>query len=223
MEDLCVIKYNSNGLQLNLNPDCDFMALIEDICYKFLNSKEIFGDIQTVLQICGRELNSEETRAVVESIELNSYVKILLIKDGESYEEIKQAIDEKIHNFYCEKAFRNAKIVKGDVEEDMHFDRDVVVLGDVKRGASVKCDRSVIVLGTVYGEIEAGILMDESSYIIAGDFESDAISLCKWTNPELFEKRVGLFGKKEKKGSLKCACIFQGEFIVEPLENGILF
>lgn len=223
MEDLCIIKYNSGGLQLILNPDCDFMELIEDICYRFLNSKEIFGDIHTILQIHGRELTSEETRAVVESIELNSNVKVLLVDDGDSFDAIKESVDDKINKFYCEKAFNNAKILKGDVDEDMHFDRDVVVLGDVKRGCTLNCDRSVIVLGSVYGEIEAGLLKDESSYIIASDFESDNISLCKWRNPELFEKKGGLFNKKDKKGLLKCVCIFQGEMIMEPLENGILF
>ena len=223
MEELCVIKFNSNGLQLNLDPNCDFMDLIKDICYKFLNSKDFFGKIQTILQLRGRELTSDETRAIVESIELNSDVKIMLIKDEESFTEIKESLDEKIHKFYCEKGFENAKILKGDVDCDMHFDRDVIVLGDVKRGCTLTCDRSVIVLGTVFGEIDAGVLRDESSYIIASEFASDAISLCKWQNPEMFESKGGLFHKKEKKGALKCVCIFEGEMIMEPLENGILF
>lgn len=223
MEELCVIKFNSNGLQLILNPDCDFMDLIKDICYKFLNSKEFFGDIQTILQLRGRELTAEETRAVVESIELNSDVKVLLIKDEDSYEELRASLDEKIHKFYCEKAFENAKILKGDVDEDMHFDRDVIVLGDIKRGCTLTCDRSVIVLGTVYGEIDAGVSRDESCYIIASEFESETISLCKWQNPQMFESKGGFFHKKDKKGALKCVCIFEGEMVMEPLENGILF
>ncbi len=223
MAEFCVIKYNSNGLQLNLDPDCEFMDLVEEVCYKFLNNKDIFGEIQTILQLRGRELSSEETRAIVESIELNSHVKIMMITDGDSFETVKESVDEKIHKFYCEKAFQNAKIVKGDVDNDMHFDRDVVVLGDVKRGVTLSCDRSVIVLGTVYGEIDAGRKKDESSYIIASDFETEAVSLCRWQNPELFEQKGGFFKKKDKKGTLKCVCIFEGEMVMEPLENGILF
>ena len=223
MQDLCIIKYNSKGLQLILDPDCDFMSLIEDICYKFLNNKDIFGDIQTILQIRGRNLTDDETRAVVESIELNSHVRIMLLDEGESFEEVKESVNDKIHKFYCEKAFHNAKIIKGDVDEDMHFDRDVVILGDIKRGCTLSADRSVVVLGSVYGEIDAGLSKDESCYIIASDFETDAISLCKWQNTDLFAKKGGFFQKKDKKGILKCVCIFQGDMVMEPLENGILF
>ena len=75
----------------------------------------------------------------------------------------------------------------------------------------------------IIGEIIIAVYDTNSIIQLKSEFESESISLCKWQNPEMFESKGGFFHKKDKKGALKCVCIFEGEMVMEPLENGILF
>ncbi len=221
MSELCVIKLNSKGLQLVLDPDCDYMDLVKDVCLKFLKGKDFFGSRDIVLEIKGRDLSPSELRGVVEAIQLNSDLTIKLIREEEELKEY--SYHEDVDRFYYEKALENAKIIRGDVSSDLNEETSLLVLGDIKREVFVKARGSVIVLGKIFGKVEAGEAAHPDSFIIASEFLNTDITLCGRTNEELFEEKTGFFKKKDKKGELKCVSIFRDEMVLEPLEQGILF
>ncbi|MCR5545217.1 MAG: hypothetical protein K6F30_01920 [Lachnospiraceae bacterium] len=221
MSELSAIKLNSKGMQLLLDPDCDFEDLVKDVCYKYLRGKEFFGEREIILEIVGRELSPVETRVIIEAIELNSglVIKLLREKDGLNDALIYKEIDK----FYYEKAMENAKIIRGCVSSDLDEELSLLILGDIKRNVTVTSKGSVICLGKIYGKVICGNKKELSSFVIASEFHSPEIFVCGYSNEALFEEKSGLFKKKEKKGELKCVSVFQDELILEPLENGILF
>ncbi|MCR4673900.1 MAG: hypothetical protein K5675_02735, partial [Lachnospiraceae bacterium] len=221
VSELSSIKLNSKGMQLLLDPNCDFSDLVTDVCYKYLKGKEFFGQRDIILELKGRELTPDETRVIIEAIELNSGLTIKLLREGNGLNDA--SIYKEINKFYYEKALENAKIIKGSVTENLDEELSVLILGDIKRNVTVKSLGSVICLGKIYGEVICGNDKDTSSFVIASEFHSDSINVCGYTDPTLFEEKQGLFKKKDKKGDLKCVCVFQNELILEPLENGILF
>lgn len=221
MAELCVIKINSKGMQLILDSQCDYMDLVKDVCFKFLKSKEFFGKRDIILELKGRQLAPDEVRGIVEAIQLNSDLTIKLLREGDDYKEPSFAAD--IDRFYYEKALENAKIIKGDVNSDLNEDLSLLILGDIKREATVKSKGSVIVLGKIYGTVVCGKKGDNASFVIASDFINPDITLCGLWDEELFAEKTGFFKKKDKKGELKCVCVFQNELVLEPLDQGILF
>ena len=222
MSDLCVIKGSSKGIQLFLDSECDFMDLVTEICTKFMQNRQTFGNVEIILELLGRELSPMEVRAIVESIELNSDVKVMLLHEGDKVKDAKtrQIFDR----FYYEKAMENAKIVKESVASGttINCDYSILILGDVKEGAHVASKGNVIVLGNVYGDVSAGVPRDENAYIVARSFESDDISVAGYTDPEWPAVGSGIFNRLMKKDDFECACIFHGSFVVESLKNGIL-
>ena len=222
MSDLCIIKGSSKGIQLYLDPDCDFMDLITEICTKFLANKNTFGDVEIVLELLGRELSPIEVRAVVESIELNSNVRVLMLREGDRVKEAKtkQIFDK----FYYEKAMENAKIIKGNLEDGTTItcDYSVLILGDVKENASVVSKGNVIVMGDIYGQVSAGVAKDEKAYIVAASFETDNISVAGYTDPQFPEDQGGFLKKFAKKEDFECAAVYRGALVVEPLSKGLL-
>ena len=221
LSELCVIKVNSKGMQLILDPDCDYMDLVEDVCYKFLKSKDFFGQQDLILELKGRTLSDEETKGIIESIHLNSNLHIQLLREGDHLFEPDMKTDS--DRFYYEKAMENAKIIKGSVTSDLKADGSLLILGDIKRDVTVTAFGSVTVLGKVYGSIVAGESKNEKAFVISSEFVSDDITLCGYYNPDIFISKSGLFQKKSKKGSFMCVSIFQNDMVLEPLENGILF
>lgn len=221
MSELCVIKINSKGMQLILDSRCEYMDLVKDVCYKFLKGKDFFGQRDIILEIKGRDLSPDELRGVVEAIELNSDLTIKLLRDGNDLSE--PSFQQDIDRFYYEKAMENAKIIKGDVSSDISEKLSLLILGDVKREATVVSDGNVIVLGKIYGTVVCRKEGRDSSFVIASDFVSSDICVCGRSDPALFQEKTGLFKKKDKKGELKCVSVFQNELVLEPLAQGILF
>lgn len=67
MKDSVIIKSNPHGLTLFLNPDISFEQLVRDVCMKFANFKNFFGQAALALSFDGRELSTQEMSVLAEA------------------------------------------------------------------------------------------------------------------------------------------------------------
>ena len=144
MKESCTIKSNSYGLTLLLNPDVEFEQLVKDICVKFLSSRDFFRSAELIISFQGRELSMDEMNIIVEAIELNSDIKIKFIYEEDKLKDIR--MKKMMDQFFYDNIYDNAKIVMGSVRnEDYVFSNSsLIVLGDVKKKATVKANGNII-------------------------------------------------------------------------------
>ncbi len=219
MKNSIVIKSNPYGITLFVNQEQEFEDLIREICTKFAESRSFWGQARFNLNVEGAEFTEKELAIIVEAIELNSDITIKLV-EGKSGAKERQML-ESVDRFYFEKATTHARIIKGDVpkKEDLESDTSLLVLGDVKPGASVTSKGSIIVLGTIYGEVHAGCDGDKGAFIIAGDIKAEQISIASTTGPVEVHKKWAL---RRTKQDILAATLWHGELICEPFSSGMV-
>ncbi len=180
MKNSFVIKSFQNGINLRLNPDIEFMELLQDIARKFAESRAFFGNANVALSLEGRVLSSEEENKIVDTIHGNSDLNVICIvgkDDIQSNNFLKaiQTLQTKLPtDDYA--VFYKGTIKNNDVIE---MDNSVIVMGDVNPGCVITSSKNIIVLGGLYGEACAGMdtEQDKASYIIALEMEPTALSI----------------------------------------------
>lgn len=221
MKESVVIKSNQYGITLVLDKEISFEQLVRDICSKFAKSRDFFGTANMVLAIEGRPVTGEEAGVIVEAIQLNSNITILLVEEKQELKDVQMM--DKIDRFYYEKTYENAKIIKGTVanKEEIHSDSSIIILGDVKSRAKVTAVGNVIVMGTVYGTVNAGCPKDSHCYIIAEEWDGGTASVGGVTGEVTLESKW--FSRTKKKGKEPVAIVvWQNELLCEPLHSGLL-
>ncbi len=193
MTDSCVIKSMPHGIALTLNPDMPFTELCTDVCRKFYESRDFFGQTILTISFSGRELSPEEEEALVEAVELNTDIKIRLIYDGDELRD-RQTIGD-ADRFYAEAKSINARIHKGNVKsgQTVTSTSSLLVLGDVEEGGKVSAAGSVTVMGTLSGSAET---KDGKSFVAAAVFDNAAVTVGTVSGDIATRPKKSLFGKK---------------------------
>ena len=176
MNDLIEIKSTGSGMVIKMDPDGAIEDEIREICVKFASSRKFFGASYIVLKIEGRKLDEEEVKAVVDSIELNSSLKIACIKTddkvlGKEFFNLLKGDTESFIDGYAKMIF------KVNEDDKVRSDTSMIVLGDVPESASLKCPGSIIVFGNLKGYAEAGSPDRDNCFIAAESISSDMISI----------------------------------------------
>ncbi|MBR1701235.1 MAG: septum site-determining protein MinC [Lachnospiraceae bacterium] len=178
MKDLVVIKSFSNGIRIQLNADCPFEQIIDEIAFKFSEAKNFFGRSSMALSLEGRELTETEEIHILETIHRNSKVNIVCIvgHDEETDKHFIKALHKVDQHMpvgddgqFYKGSLRNGQVI--ETEES------IVVLGDVHQGCSVISAKSIIVLGGLYGEAYAGGNGQEGAYIVALEMEPERLKI----------------------------------------------
>ena len=184
-----MIKSYSHGLQLILNPDYDFESVIKDVCYRFASSRDFFGKSDLVLDIEGRDLNFEETRAVIQAIEYNSDIHITLIADNDEARDARMVgMAEK---FYFEDRRSNAMVIDRSLKsgERITSERSIFVLGDVPEDAIVTSGANIYIWGMLSGTAICGAPDDANAYMIVGDMDECAVGVGRHSREMIPEKK----------------------------------
>lgn len=193
MKDSCVIKSMPHGIALSLNPDMPFADLCMDVCRKFYESRDFFGQTILTLSFSGRDLSPEEEEALVEAVELNTDIKIRLIYDGDELRDRRTIGDA--DRFYAEAKAVNARIHKGSVKsgETVTSTSSLLVLGDVAEGGKLSAAGSISVMGTLAGSAETS---DPKSFVAAAVFANAQVSIGDVSGEIVTKPKKSLFGKK---------------------------
>ncbi len=217
MKGSIVIKSNPYGITLIVNKEQEFESLVREICAKFAESRAFWGSAKFNLTVEGAEFSDQELAVIVEAIEINSDISINLVEGTNGIKE-RQMLESE-DKFYFEKAMEHAKIIKGNISKNEEFtcDSSLLILGDIKSGASVKAAGSIIVLGTVAGNICAGSKGNKNAFIIAGDFKTAEICIASVYGPVQVHKKWAL---RRTKQEMIAATLWRGEICCEPLGSG---
>ena len=175
--DPVVLKSNKYGLSLQLDATIPFEELVREICKKFAQSADFFGECQMILETMGRELSTEEGLVIIQAIELNSKIKVILLNENNELKDTRML--DQIDRFYTDEIFENAKIIRGSIYKDdiVTSDSSVIVLGDVKSKATIQAKGNIIVMGSLLGTAYAGFPDNTGCYIVAGQLNSHNIHI----------------------------------------------
>ena len=221
MKNPVVIKSNTHGLTLLLDPEIPFEDLVREICRKFAASRDFFGEVELVLSVEGREVTAEETAVIIEAIELNSGITVSLIQEKQTLKDLQ--MQGKIDKFYFEKLDENAKIIKGSIKNRQRIQSDsgLVILGDVKANAVVEARGNVIVMGLIEGMVHAGYPDGNHCYIVAGGITSDSLAIGTVRGEPTVQKKW--FSRMQKSKSEPVAVVvWEGVLLSEPLSSGLI-
>lgn len=221
MKDSVIIKSNPHGLTLFLNPDISFEQLVRDVCMKFANFKNFFGQAALALSFDGRELSTQEMSVLAEAIELNSNIKISMIL--EDHPKKNNELKTKIDRICYENILEHARIIKGSIKsgQKLSFDSSVVILGNVKPGAKISARGNIIVFGTLEGEAAAGIPDNNRCFIAAEEITASVAQIGEYCGTvELHEKWARRVRRRENEAQV--IAVWQGALCMEPLKGGLL-
>lgn len=218
MKELLIIKSFPSGVNLILNGEVAFDAVLEEVGIKFSASKAFFGKGNMALSYEGRSLSKEEEIALVEKIRESCDVNIMCIVGKD---EGAQEIYAKAVAGMEEKAFidRAGQFYKGSLrnEETIETDGSIVILGDVNPGCSVVAGKSIIVIGGLYGEACAGMNGQEGAYVVALDFEPMKLRIGDFKYKSTKKAGKGLFSKNAP----RVAFVKKDKIVLENLTKDI--
>jgi septum site-determining protein MinC len=102
-----------------------------------------------------------------------------------------------------------AKWVKGPLRSggQVHFEGNVVVMGDVNPGAEIVAGGSVIVWGRLRGVVHAGAQGDETAVVCALELAPTQLRIAG---------EIAISPKKQGKSQPEVACLKDGQLVAEP-------
>ncbi|MBE5921562.1 MAG: septum site-determining protein MinC [Lachnospiraceae bacterium] len=177
MKNSCIIKGNPNGIRLILDEAIPFEELLNDIQENVHNAAHFFKDAQIALSFEGRTLSTLEERRILDSIETNSDMRVACIIDEnkERAALYRHTLKEKL----LQMSAAHGNFYKGTLEFGQVLEgyKSIVIIGDVKKGAKIRCVGSITVIGTLEGAAHAGICGDEEAYVAAMNFRPEQLKI----------------------------------------------
>lgn len=178
MKDAVVIKSFPHGINIIMQDDIPFEEIIDDIAFKFSESKAFFGRASMALSLEGRKLSQTEERHILETIRRNSNVNIICIvgKDNGEEERYLQAVSQMEQNLT---GGNEGRFYKGTLKDGqaLETEESIVILGDVYPGCAVISAKNIIVLGGLYGEAYAGGNGRPGAYVVALEMEPEKLKI----------------------------------------------
>ena len=197
MKNLIVMKSFHNGISIYMDSEAEFKDILAETAEKFRNARAFFKDIKVALSLEGRELSSEEEKAMIETITDNSDVQIICLI-GKN-EESNRGIIKALKRVETEKEEYNGRFHKGSLHagQTLETEGSVVIIGNVEKDATVVASKDIVIIGSLYGEAYAGAGGDDSHFVIALKFEPQRCKIgdVRYDAPK---EKGGLFGGKNK-------------------------
>lgn len=216
------LKSYRKGLALHIKPDAEMETLLAELKEKFQSSKAFFGNMQVGLALSGKELAQEEEDAILDVIEENSDLQVVCLI-GED-ERIQYLLDEAFEeNMPQDEPGLDGQFYRGTLKkgQSLETEHSVIILGDVNPGAKVFSRKDVIVLGSLFGEVQAGVGAEDedSHFVCALEFSPEKLKIGSHKYKKKPEKR--LWPDSYKK-SPKMAALQGDEIIVKPVTKELL-
>lgn len=178
MNSYVVIKSIPNGLKIQLDSECDFASLIEEVGTKFRNSGNFFKGSRLAVFFVGRQLSDVEEKTLVETMETNGDFSVLyLIGSEETDMPVSKAVLREAKN--PEEINGFGKIYRGNIRhgETVEFPYGVVIMGDVEPGSHVKANGNIIIMGGLYGSVSIQSDSDAGFYVTALEFNPERLKI----------------------------------------------
>ena len=236
-----LLKGNSIGLTLVLDPDMKFEELRDAIEEKFVQAKDFFnGQTQIALKIEGRKLTSSQLEEVLGIIAAQTTLMITYVIEDDkimetSFKEALRKLQEKeqrrSQSLVDERRKGEGQFYRGTLRsgQSLESDGSVVVVGDVNPGASVTAKGNVVVLGCAKGYLSAGSDGDDHAFVAALDMQPMQIRIGKHIARSADgepEKKKKLFGRSKNNENqpmeAQIAFVEEENIYIEPISKALL-
>lgn len=217
MKELVRIKSFPNGLIILLDEQASLERLLSETATKFKEGRAFFGRAAVAIKFSGRMLSEEEENLFLDCIEssCNLHVVCIVSKDEEQEKLFGRAIALMESMRLSETRIGNEiQIFRGSLEDGEELDtpNSIVILGDVEHGCSVTSEKSILVLGSLYGKASAGKGDGKRNSIIAAlEMASDDISIGDF---KYIPPKKSRWGKKQTEKALT-ARILENAIVME--------
>jgi septum site-determining protein MinC len=215
-----VIKSYQNGISLYLDTQIDFEQILEEIRYKFSESRAFFGTARVALSLEGRKLSHGEELRVLEVIQESSDVEVVCIvgKDEETDKLYLKALQQTERKLSEDD---EGRFYRGTLKnrEMLEAESSVIILGDVNPGSTVISAKNIIILGGLYGEAYAGGNGEDGSYIVALEMEPERLIIGDFKYKR--SAKTSKWGIRPKVQP-KIACVKNERIVFEPLTKDLL-
>lgn len=241
MKNTVIIKGNRYGISIILNETIPFEDLLVELENK-LESAEAFFDCEKQLAISfeGRTLSNEELDQILTVIDLNSNLKIAYILDNnsdlettfyqiiQSEEEAQKEISQlsysemdtpALHDYVPTDTQGNGLFYKGTLKAGQVFEtpESVIVIGDVKPGASVIAGGNIVVIGKLQGVVKAGVRGDKNAFVMALSMEPQQIEIDGIPANEHTLKRAARYKKESM-----IAIVIHNQICIDPISKSAI-
>jgi septum site-determining protein MinC len=231
MSQSVVIKSNKYGIHLVLDKNVDFDTILKEIVDKFKESEKFFKSAKLAISFEGRELTTNQEKEIIDTITNNTSIKIICVveNDPKKEEYIKQQIEHYQMAYDKPEVDNNGiQFYRGTLRsgQSVESETGIVVVGDVNPGATVASHGNIVVLGTVKGNVYAGIGGDNKAFIFALDM--DPIQIRIGSIIAKSPDKSFLFGRRRKKKAKDAVvnpqiAYAQGEMIcIEPMTKELI-
>ena len=231
MNQPVLLKGNSLGLTMVLDPGMKFDQLIKAIEDKFVQAKDFFnGQTQIALKIEGRKLDAKELQNVLQIIAEKTTLTIAYVIEDDkimetSFKDVLKKIQEReqkrSQSMVDERRKGDGQFYRGTLRsgQSLESDASVVVVGDVNPGASV-CAK---------GYLSAGCDGDDHAFVAALDMQPMQIRIGKHIARSADgepEKKKKLFGRSKNNDNqpmeAQIAFVEDENIYIEPISKALL-
>ncbi len=248
MSQAVTVKGVKSGLILKLTDEGEFEELLPQIEKKFRESASFFGNKHMVLSIEGRDVSDEEAAQVLRLLIDNTRLKVdtVMVQNKVLEDKFQDILGEDPrHEREIGRLRRdNATLLKAVDQltaaldpmsiqvhsgtlrsgNDIEALGSILVLGDVKPGATVTAGGSIFVMGTLAGIADAGAYGDSDAFIMALKMEpaqvriSDAMAVAQ---EKKGGRKRGLLRSKEISVP-EVASIVDGHIMIQDFDTEFL-
>ena len=178
MKDAVIIKSYQSGISILLNEEMPFEQIMQDIEFKFSESRSFFGTAKMALSFEGRKLSAAEEIQILDIIRKCSEVHIVCLvgKDEETekryikaIKQVEQKLTGNDEGQFYKGTLKNREVIETEAS--------IIVLGDVYPGSAVISSKNIIILGGLYGEAYAGGNGQEGHYVVALEMEPERLKV----------------------------------------------
>ena len=231
MNQPVLLKGNSLGLTMVLDPGMKFDQLIKAIEDKFVQAKDFFnGQTQIALKIEGRKLDAKELQNVLQVIAEKTTLTIAYVIEDDkimetSFKDVLKKIQEReqkrSQSMVDERRKGDGQFYRGTLRsgQSLESDASVVVVGDVNPGASV-CAK---------GYLSAGCDGDDHAFVAALDMQPMQIRIGKHIARSADgepEKKKKIFGRSKNNDNqpmeAQIAFVEDENIYIEPISKALL-
>jgi septum site-determining protein MinC len=163
MDNYVILKGKEDRLVIHLDSEIDYETLKKNLVDKLREAEKFLKNSKVAIEFSNRELSEVEENQLLEVIRKESSIRITyIVSNGKSfigrYALPETIINEGVTKFY-----------KGNLRsgQNVHFDGNLVILGDINPGAIVTAKGNIVVLGYLNGTAHAGIEDEDEAFISA--------------------------------------------------------
>ncbi len=212
MDRLVTIRSSRYGLDIELDQEADFDALLEILADKFRSSARFFKDAKMALSFSGRHLTQTEEEKILQIISENTQIDILCVveQNGKNEPMYRSIVEQSLTDI----SKRDGQFYRGTLgkREILESDSSIVILGDVELGARVVAKGSVVIVGSLYGAVHAGASGDRDAFVVALSMQPKQLCI-----GDIEAKRQVIYQESLNIRGPKIAVVDGGRIYLDPL------